>query len=150
MTRALPTRVLQALVVTVGIGALAFLLVEPHFEGRNVNATLFEVYFKDPFLAYAYLGSIPFFVALRQAFTALGYAGQGQAFSPGTAQALRTAKVCSLAFLAFVIGGLAVIMLTPSDDRAGGVVIGLFVALVATAMAATAAKFDQKLRASKG
>lgn len=146
MTRGTPSSVLQALVVTVGIGALAFLLIEPHFEGRNVNATLFEVYFKDPFLAYAYLGSIPFFAALRQAFMALGYAGQGQAFSPAAAQALRTAKVCSLAFVAFVAGGLAVILLTPSDDRAGGVVIGLLVASVATAMAATAAKFERVVR----
>lgn len=140
------TTILQAVIVLVGLGALAFLLKEPHFEGRNVNATLFEVYFKDPFLAYAYIGSIPFFVALQQAFRALGYAGQGQAFSPATAQALRTAKLCALSFLAFVAGGEIIIMLTPSDDRAGGVVIGLLVASVATAMAATAAKFERVVR----
>lgn len=43
---------LQIVLVLIGIGALAFLLWEPHVEGRNKHATLFEVYFKDPFLAY--------------------------------------------------------------------------------------------------
>jgi hypothetical protein len=45
---------LKAVLLLVGIGALALMLWEPHIEGRNTHATLFEVYFKDPFLAYAY------------------------------------------------------------------------------------------------
>ncbi|MEK7514868.1 MAG: hypothetical protein AAB608_00605 [Patescibacteria group bacterium] len=61
----LPTLFLKAAIVLIGIGALAFLLIEPHFEGRNVNATLFEIYFRDPFLAYAYIASIPFHSSLR-------------------------------------------------------------------------------------
>ncbi|HMQ01953.1 MAG TPA: DUF2975 domain-containing protein, partial [Candidatus Doudnabacteria bacterium] len=72
---------LQIIIVALGIGVLAALLVEPHFEGRNVNATFFEIYFKDPFLAYVYLGSIPFFVGLYQAIKLLGYAGQNKIFS---------------------------------------------------------------------
>ena len=67
-----PTIFLQALIVLIGIGALALMLWEPHIEGRNAHATLLEIYFKDPLLAYAYLSSIPFFVALYQAFTVLG------------------------------------------------------------------------------
>ena len=69
---------LQVVIVLIGIGALALLLWEPHVEGRNAHATLFEIYFKDPFLAYAYVASIPFFVALYQAFKVLGYVGQDQ------------------------------------------------------------------------
>jgi hypothetical protein len=46
---------LQVVLVLIGMAALAFLLWEPHLEGRNVHATLFEIYFKDPFLAYAYV-----------------------------------------------------------------------------------------------
>src|SRR5882757_4418154 len=67
-----PTKFLQAVIVLIGIGALALMLWEPHIEGRNAHATLFEIYFKDPFLAYAYIASIPFFVALYQAFKVLG------------------------------------------------------------------------------
>ena len=63
---------LQIVIVLIGIGALALLLWEPHIEGVNENATLFEIYFKDPFLAYVYAGSIPFFVALYQAIQGVG------------------------------------------------------------------------------
>ena len=71
---------LKAVLVLVGIGALALMLWEPHIEGRNAHATLFEIYFKDPFLAYAYIASIPFFVALYQAFKVLGYVRQTKTF----------------------------------------------------------------------
>ena len=63
--------ILQATVVLIGMAALAFLLWEPLVEGRNAHATLFEVYFEDPFLAYAYIGSLPFFIALYHAFRVL-------------------------------------------------------------------------------
>src|SRR5215470_16450413 len=66
---------LQIVVVLFGIAVLAFLLWEPHVEGRNKHATVFEIYFKDWFLAYVYIASIPFFMALVQAFKVLGYAG---------------------------------------------------------------------------
>jgi hypothetical protein len=62
---------LQVVIVLIGIGALALLLWEPHIEGVNAHATLFEMY-SDPFIALVYIGSIPFFVALYQAFKVLG------------------------------------------------------------------------------
>jgi hypothetical protein len=46
------TLFLRAVLVLIGIGALALLLWEPHIEGRNAHATLSAIYFKDPFLAY--------------------------------------------------------------------------------------------------
>ena len=94
-----PTIFLQAVIVLIGIGALALLLWEPHIEGRNAHATLFEIYFNDPFLAYAYLASIPFFVALYQASNVLGYIRENKAFSQGTLKALRTIKFCALAIV---------------------------------------------------
>ena len=55
---------LQIVIVLISIVALALMLWEPHIEGRNAHATLFEIYFKDPFLAYAYTASIAFYAAL--------------------------------------------------------------------------------------
>jgi hypothetical protein len=78
---------LQVVIVLIGIGVLAFLLWEPHVEGRNVNATLFEIYFKDPFLAYIYLAFVPFFIGLYQAFKILGYAERTQIFSQRSVRA---------------------------------------------------------------
>src|SRR5918995_4177093 len=85
---------LKAVLVLIGIGALALMLWEPHIEGRNAHATPFEIYFKDPFLAYAYVASIPLFVGLYQAFRLLGYAGRNREFSPQAVRAVRTIKYC--------------------------------------------------------
>jgi hypothetical protein len=129
---------LKAVLVLVGIGALALMLWEPHIEGRNAHATLFEIYFNDPFLAYAYVGSIPFFVALYQAFRVLGYAGQNQVFSPAAVRALRTIKHCAMATIGFVAIGELFILFNESDDRAGGVFMGILITfasmVIATAM----------------
>jgi hypothetical protein len=130
---------LRAVLVLIGIGALALLLWEPHLEGRNAHATLFEIYFKDPFLAYAYIGSIPFFVGLSHAFKVLGYAGQNKEFSPSAVRSLRAIKYCAIAIVCFVAGAEVFILLHHSDDRAGGVFMGILITfasiVVATAMA---------------
>src|SRR3954462_6099469 len=93
---------LKAVLVLIGIGALALLLWEPHIEGRNAHATPFEIYFQDPFLAYAYIAAIPFFVALYQVFKVLGYVGQNKVFSPAAVRALRIIKYCAMAIVGFV------------------------------------------------
>lgn len=121
---------LQVVVVLIGIGALAFMLWEPHIEGRNVNATLFEIYFKDPFLAYAYTVSIAFFVALYQAFKVLGYVRQNKTSSQATIKALRTIKYCGIALVAFVVAPVAYLFIVrPGDDIAGGVAMGFLLLL---------------------
>src|SRR5688572_4954234 len=96
------TLFLQVVIVLVGIGTVALLLWEPHLEGRNVHATLFEIYFKDPFLAYAYTASIAFFVALYQAFKVLGYVRQKKTFSQASVKAVRTIKYCAIVLVAFI------------------------------------------------
>src|SRR5829696_6063849 len=92
---------LRAVILLLGVGVLAGLLWEPQVEGRNVNADQFTIYFRDPFLAYVYVGSLPFFFGLFQGFKLLGYLGQGQgeAFSPAAVKALRRIKYCALAVI---------------------------------------------------
>jgi hypothetical protein len=135
----------QILVVLIGVGALAFLLWEPQVEGVNVNATNFEIYFKDPFLAFVYVGSIPFFVALYQAFKVLGYVGQNKLFSQATIKALRTIKYCALIISCFVVVGEIFIMLNDSDDRAGGVFMGVLITAGSIVVATAAAMFERIL-----
>ena len=129
---------LQIVIVLIGIGALALMLWEPRMEGRNAHSTLLEIYFRDPFLAYAYIASIPFFVALYQAFKVLGYAGQNKVFSHAAVKALRTIKYCAISIIGFVAVGEIFIMLGNSDDRAGGVFMGILITfpsiVIATAM----------------
>ena len=143
----IPISFLRMVIFLIGIGALAVLLWEPHIEGRNAHATLFEIYFKDPFLAYTYIASIPFFVALYQAFKLLGYAGQNKVFSQASVKALRAIKFCALAIVGFVVAGENIfILFNNSDDRAGGVFMGILIAFGSIVIAAVAAMFEGILR----
>ena len=99
------TLFLQIVIVFIGIGALALLLWEPRIEGRNAHATNFEIYFKDPFLVLVYLGSIPFFAGLYQAFKMLGYVGQNKVFSPEAVKALRSNQILRHSHHRFCRGG---------------------------------------------
>lgn len=138
---------LQVVIVLIGIGALAFLLGEPHVEGRNAKATLFQIYFKDPFLAYAYTGSIAFFVGLYQAFKLLGYIGQNRVFSLHSVSALRTIKHCAMALVGFIAGAEAYFFLTNrGEDIAGGVMMGLVLMFASTVMGTAAAVFERLLQ----
>ena len=132
------------------IGVLAFLLWEPHLEGRNAQATPFEIYFKDPFLAYVYIGSISFFMALYQAFKLLGYVGRKEVFSPRSVRALRIIKYCAMTFVGFIAGAEAYffIVMRGKDDIAGGVMMGLFLMFVSAVVATAAAVFEKTLQSA--
>jgi len=136
----------QVVIVLIGIGALALMLWEPQIEGRNAHATQYEIYFKDPFLAYAYVASIPFFVALYQIFKVFGYAGRNKVFSQAAVNALRTTKYCAMSLIGFVAGAELFIMLGDSDDRAGGVFMGILIAFGSIAIATAAAVFEKRLQ----
>lgn len=139
-----PARSAQAAVLLVGISVLVFLLWEPHVEGRNAHATLFEIYFKDPFLAYVYLSSTPFFIAVTHAFKALGEVSRSGAFSQETVKSLRTIKRCALALVALVALGEVFILFMESDDRVGGLVMGALLSGAAAVAAFAAAKLERK------
>jgi cytochrome bd-type quinol oxidase subunit 2 len=139
---------LQVIIVLIGVGALTLLLWEPHIEGRNAHATLFQIYFNDPFLAYAYIGSISFFVALYQAFKVLGYVGSNKVFSQEAVKALRTIKYCAIAIIGFVAVGEIFILLNKSDDRAGGVFMGILITFGSVVIATAAAMFARILQSA--
>lgn len=137
----------QVGILLVGLGVLALLLWEPHLEGRNVHATTFEIYFKDPFLAYVYVGSTPFFIALYRAFALFGDVRRTQAFSPRTVDALRSIQRCAITLIGFVVGGIVfIILFGDGDDRPAGVFMGLLIASAATVVAVVAAMTARNLQ----
>jgi hypothetical protein len=143
------TAFLQIVVVLIGLGALALLLWEPHLEGRNAHATPFEIYFKDPFLALVYAGSIPFFIALYQAIRALGYVGRNQVFSPEVVKALRIIKYCALAIIGFVVVEELVILLMndrDSDNPGAPIFMGILIIFPSIVVATVAAMFERILQ----
>ena len=139
---------LQVVIVLLGTGILALLLWEPQLEGRNVHATQFEIYFKDPFLAYIYLAFIPFFVGLYQVFKLLGYAGRNEIFRPSSVQALRIIKYCAITTAIFIVGAEAYIFIfvRGTDDVAGGVMMGVLIIFVSAVIATAAAVFERILQ----
>lgn len=94
-----------------------------------------------------YVGSIPFFIALYQAFKVLGYAGQNKVFSPEAVNALRTIKYCAIAIIGFVVVEEIFIMLNHgSDDAVGGVFMGILITFGSIVIATAAAMFEKLLQ----
>ncbi len=142
------TAFLQAVIVLVGIGALALLLLEPHVEGVNAHATNVQIY-SDPFILLVYAGSVPFFIALYQAIKVLGYVGASKVFSPQAVRALRTIKYCALAIVGFVVLEEIWIMLTHgNDDAAGAFMMGVFITFGSIVIATAAAMFERILQSA--
>lgn len=139
------TMFLQAVIVLIAIGALAFLLWEPHLEGRNANATPFAIYFNDPLLAYAYVASVSFFVALYKAFKVLGYAGTNRLFSHAAVRAVRTIRFCAIAMIAFVVVG-EVLVLPNADELPPPVFMGLVIVFGSTVIATAMSVLEHVLQ----
>lgn len=141
----IPTIFLQVVIVLIGIGILAFLLWEPHIEGVNKHATLFEMYF-SAFIAYVYVGSIPFFVALYQTFKLLGYARQDRIFSPAAVKALKTIKYCAIALVGFVAASVMFMMFSDPDDRPAGLFMRILIGFPSIVVGAAAAVCERILQ----
>jgi hypothetical protein len=73
--------------------------------------------------------------------------GQGEAISPAAVKSLRQIKYCALAVIAFIVGGEAFIILsTGSDDKAGGVAMGVFTGFPCIVTVAAAAVLERVLQ----
>lgn len=140
------TAFLQSVIVLIGIGTLALLLWEPHLEGRNAHATVYEIYFTDLFLAFAYVASIPFFVALYQGFKLLGYAGQNNVFSQTAVKAMWTIKFCAIIIICFIAVSVFFMISGDSDDRPAGVFMRILITFPSIVVATAAATFERILQ----
>src|SRR6186997_1443823 len=106
---------LQAVIVLIGIVALAILLWFPLTEGRAANLDLFSIYF-DPFILYGYAASIAFFVALYKTFKLLGYIGQNKVFSSNSVGALKSIKYCAIVLSILIVAAGLFIMLSHHEE----------------------------------
>lgn len=140
---------LQAFIVLVGVVVFAALLLMPSLEGRNTHATFFQMYFNDPFLAYVYAASIPFFVALYQAFKGLEYAKKNKIFSQAAVKTLRTIKYCALIIAASTVAAgvyTRIAAQSSHDDPAGAIMLGIVITFVSVVVTAVAAVFEKILQ----
>jgi hypothetical protein len=139
------TLFLKIVLILIAVVVFAGLIWFPQTEGRATNLDLISIY-TDPFIIYIYIGSIPFFVGLYQAFKLLNYIDRNKAFSQGAVNTLKNMKFASLALIVFIVLALLYIHLNAhgDDDPAGPTAIGIVVSF-AVAVIATAAGVFQKL-----
>ncbi len=140
---------LQLVLVLIGISIFVWLLWFPHIEGRNVNVTLFQMYFKDPFLAYIYVSSIPFFVGLYQAIEILGYVRRNNVISQSAVSALQKIKYCALITAGAIVAADTFLMIAArsnGEDAAGAVMLGLIITFLSIIIGAAAAVFERILQ----
>ena len=130
--------------VLVGAGALVFMLWEPLVEGRNARATLFETYFQDPFLAYAYASSVPFFMMLYQAWQLAGCPGPKGVSALG---AIRAVRYCAISLIVLVAVPVVYLMIArPGDDIAGGIAMGIMMIVIFGSVVALAAVHEGRIK----
>jgi hypothetical protein len=139
------TLFLKFVLIAIAIGVFAGLAWFPQTEGRAANLDLVSIY-ANPFIIYIYIGSIPFFVGLYQAFKLLSLIDANRAFSQSAVNTLKNMKFASLSLIGFIALALFYIRFAAhgDDDPAGPTAIGLLVSF-AVAVIATAAAVFQKL-----
>src|SRR3989344_2047353 len=140
------TLFLKIVVCLMAIGALTAMLWLPQIEGRNANSDWLSLYFNYPFLVYVYLGTVPFFIALYQAFLLLTYIEKNRTFTQDSVKVLRNIKYCAITIILFLVGAIILIRIFAGeqDDPAGPTAIGLVV-IFATVVIGTFAAVLQKL-----
>ncbi len=137
---------LQIAIMIVGLVVFTALLIEPQIEGRNTHSTLFQTYFTDPFLAYIYIASIPFFVALYQAFNVLRYARENKMLTQAAVKSIRIIKYCALVIAVSIILAIVYIKIAAQsshDDPAGAIMLGIVISFLSVVVTVVASMFEK-------
>ncbi len=138
---------LKGVLLLIALGVFVGLIRFPQTEGRAAHLDLASIYL-NPFIIYIYLGSIPFFVGLFQAFKLLHLIDANKVFSQNAIKALKTIRVAALSQIGFIVLALVYIRLTVQgdDDPAGPAALGMMVSISLLAIAAAATVFQKILQ----
>ncbi len=138
---------LQAVIVLVGIVALAIMIRLPMLEGRAQNLDLVSIYL-DPFILYGYASSIAFFVALYKGIKLLGYVKQNRLFSRNSVRTLRSIKYCAIMLSVLIaMAGLYIrIFHSNDDDPAGFLAMCIIATFISITVAAAVAVLEKVLQ----
>jgi MFS superfamily sulfate permease-like transporter len=140
------TLFLRFVICLIAIGVLIWLIWFPQLEGRAANLDPISIY-KDPLIIYGFIASIPFFVALYQAFKLLGYVDNNKVFSQSSVNAVRNIKYCAIIISGLIVLGVLYIRLSVTDDDPAGVTaVGIFTTFASVVIATAAAVFQRLLQ----
>ncbi len=140
------TLFLKVVLLLIALVTLAGMLWFPQTEGRAANLDLISIY-KDPFIIYIYVASIPFFVGLYQAFKLLNFIDANKAFSQDAVNTLKNIKFASLSLIGFIaLAEFYIRFFAHGDDLAGPTMLGILTIFAAAVIATAAAVFEKLLQ----
>ena len=141
---------LRVVISLIAIAALAVCIFAlPPAVAKEAAKTPDTAWLIYMFLVCAYILSIPFFVALYQAFKLLIYVDGNKAFSEGSAGALSCIKYCALTISILMVAGIASVMVLSigkGEDLAGIVAMGLLITFASCVVAAVAAVLQKQVQ----
>ncbi|PSR56717.1 DUF2975 domain-containing protein [Adhaeribacter arboris] len=138
---------LQAVLVLIGLVALAILIRFPLIEGRAANLDWFRIY-SDPFILYGYAVSSAFFVALYKGVQLLSYIRQNILFSLNAVRTVRSIKYCTILLcLSIALAGCYILLFHPEEeDPAGFLAMCIVVTFICSAGATGVAVLEKILQ----
>jgi hypothetical protein len=137
---------LKFAILLIAIAVLVGMIRFPQTEGRATNLDTISIY-TDPLILYAYIASIPFFVALYQAIKLLGYVDANDVFSQPAVKAVRNIKYCAIIIGGFIVLGILYIrFFANGDDPAGPTALGIVTIFTSIVIATAAAIFERLLQ----
>ncbi|MBW7475307.1 DUF2975 domain-containing protein [Paenibacillus oenotherae] len=141
------TLFLKGVVVLIGMAALAVcIFMLPDIARRDAEAHPETSYLQYPFLAGAYVLSLPLFISLYQAFKLLSYIDQNKAFSDLSVRALRHIKYSGILLSSVIAAGMLFIIIFIDDDVAGIIGLGIMCTFASAVIAIFAALLQRLLR----
>lgn len=100
-----------------------------------------------PIVIGLYVATIPFYMALYQAFRLLGYIDKNEAFSELSVKALKNIKKCAIAIsILFVVMEPFVFLVAELDDAPGLIIIGMVPIFASMVIAVFAAVLQRLLQ----
>lgn len=141
------TLFLKSIVILMGLPVLALcILVVPKIGSFAAELVPSMPYIKALVLFVMYAAAIPFFIALYQTFKLLGFIDKNEAFSNGSAKALRVIKYCAMAISGvYVLGMPLFYIMGELDDAPGIILIGLLIIFASLIIAVFAAVLEKLL-----
>lgn len=140
------TLFLKIVLLVIAILVMAGLLWFPQTEGRAANLDLMSIY-ADPFIIYIYIGSIPFFVGLYQAYTLVKLIEVNKFFSQHAVNTLKHIRATSFVLVGMIaVAEIYIRFFVHGDDPAGPTMMGIVVSLGVLVVATVATIFQKLLQ----
>ena len=139
------TLVLKVTILFIGIGVFISMIRFPQIEGRAADLDLISIY-RDPFIIYIYISSIPFFILLHQAFKFLDYSEKNKTSTKSALNSLRNIKYCGVILIGLIFLAILYIrVFVNGDDPEGPTSLGIFTIFVFSVIAITASVFQKRI-----